>query len=338
MSSNPYQAQLDEVAKRIAETEALLADPELGELAKLDLTDLKAQQQALLDASALLEGGHQSGGNDGSPAQLMNAIIEIRQGAGGDEAKIWANDLLRMYIRFIEKVGFKFEYIDDLIIKVRGKLTDPTIIADLTPEGAEPAAIIYPFDCFQYESGVHRVQRVPATEAQGRVHTSTASVAVLPEIPANQISIREEDLEWQFMRSSGAGGQSVNKTNSAVRLIHAPSGIVVTARQERKQAQNREIALDLLRAQLWEIEEEKRQQQLGAARSAIGRAQRAEKIRTYNYPQNRVTDHRIGVSWYNLSGIVEGDLELMIKTLREKFSGEGELATPSDAANTDNVE
>ena len=146
------------------------------------------------------------------------------------------------------------------------------------------------------------------TESQGRIHTSTASVAVLPEIHPKAIELKDEDLDWQFMRSSGAGGQSVNKTSSAVRLTHQPSGIVVVARSERKQLQNRQIALELLRAKLWEIEEEKRQQLLGNARENIGRNMRAEKIKTYNFPQNRVTDHRIKQSWFNLSEILDGEL------------------------------
>ena len=185
--------------------------------------------------------------------------------------------------------------------------------------------VFYPYQIFKYESGVHRVQRVPETESQGRIHTSTASVAVLPEIQQNAVEIRDEDLDWQFMRAGGAGGQSVNKTSSAVRLTHVPSGIVVTSSRERKQAQNRQIALELLRSQLWEIEEEKKMAKLGKARSAIGRNMRAEKIRTYNYPQNRVTDHRINESWYNLESLVDGDLEKVLLEIREKLESEEEV-------------
>jgi peptide chain release factor 1 len=180
-------------------------------------------------------------------------------------------------------------------------------------------SVLYPYDILKYESGVHRVQRVPSTEAQGRIHTSTASVAVLPEIPARAIEIRDDDLEWQFIRAGGAGGQNVNKVNTAVRLTHKPTGTQVSARQERTQSQNREIALEILRSMLWEIEEEKRLQTIGQARSAIGRAQRAEKIRTYNYPQNRVTDHRITTSWYSLETILEGDLFKVIPVVRAKL-------------------
>ena len=308
---NPYLAQISELEEKIKANEQLLNDPELAELAKQELESLKAQKQVLEDAAEGLNQAHQVSDNPSDTTQA-NAILEIRGGAGGDEAKIWGNNLLRMYLRFAELVGLKFEYLDDLVVKFRGK-------AELGEQ------VFYPYELFKYESGVHRVQRVPATEAQGRIHTSTASVAVLPEIAQNAVEIRDEDLEWQFMRSGGAGGQSVNKTSSAVRLTHRPSGIVVTSSRERKQAQNRQIALELLRAQLWEIEEEKKMAQQGQARSAIGRAMRAEKIRTYNYPQNRVTDHRIAVSWHNLDTIIDGDLEKVLLEVRQKLESPEKL-------------
>jgi len=174
---------------------------------------------------------------------------------------------------------------------------------------------------------VHRVQRVPATESQGRIHTSTASIAVIPEVHKNAVTVHENDLEWSFMRAGGAGGQNVNKVNTAVRLIHKPTGIAISSRQERSQAQNREMALEMLRGQLWEIQEEERITKLGEARSAIGRAQRAEKIRTFNYPQNRVTDHRINQSWYNLESMVEGDIGDMLLEVKEKIEA-GESGAP----------
>lgn len=259
--------------------------------------------------------------------------MEVRSGAGGDEAKIWGNDLIRMYIRFIEMHRLKVVYIDDMVIKVSGKTTD---FPELHKDGKN---YITAYELFRYESGVHRVQRVPATEAQGRIHTSTASIAVLPEIHSKEIEIRDEDLDWQFMRSSGAGGQSVNKTSSAARLIHKPTGIAVVSRQEKKQEQNRKIALDLLRAQLWEIEEEKKQKELGLARSAIGRAQRAEKIRTYNFPQNRITDHRTKQSWYDLPNIMEGYMDKLMLELHPELDSlyygeepsEGEASTAKES-------
>lgn len=296
---SPYQAQLDQLAKQILETKGLLADPEMTEMAQTEIARLENEQQVLQQAAAAYAEGQQGGESEIVGELGSSCTLEFRAGAGGDEAKIWADDLRRMYLRFAEHQKLKVTVIDDDVLRFKGQLKIET------PEG-EQVLTCYQF--LQFESGVHRVQRVPETEAQGRIHTSTATVAVLPEVPKTAVAVREEELEWQFMRSSGAGGQSVNKTNSAVRLTHIPSGIVVTARSERSQVQNRENALGLLRSQLWEIEEEKRLAQIGTARSAIGRAKRAEKIRTYNFPQNRVTDHRTKQSWHNLFSFLEGNL------------------------------
>lgn len=314
--ANPYQAQIDQLITQINDNQALLDDPELAALAQQEIEHLTLQKQQLEEAAANLESSMQQTSSE--QVISKNCILEIRPGAGGDEAKIWANDLLRMYVRFAEKIGLKMSFIDDLVIKFSGKMREPLVNEDHLNLMLDTAYLI-----FRGESGVHRVQRVPATEAQGRIHTSTASVAVVPEVSAHAVVIREEDLEWQFMRSSGAGGQSVNKTSSAVRLIHTPTGIAVTCRQEKQQEQNRKIALELLRAQLWQIEEDKRLAAIGDARSAIGRNMRAEKIRTYNYPQNRVTDHRIAVSWHNLDQILEGNLEKVVSETALVFeSGE----------------
>ncbi len=215
------------------------------------------------------------------------AILEFRAGPGGDEAKIWAMDLMRMYTRYANILGWKVEEVSENAVRIKG--TDA-------------------FTRLQYEAGTHRVQRIPTTERSGRIHTSTATVAVLPEIPENDVMVRNEDLEWDFFRSGGHGGQNVNKVSSAVRLRHKPSGIVVACQTERDQFQNRAVALSMLRAKLWEQEEVKNAQTVGAARSIIGRGMRAEKIRTYNFPQNRVTDHRINKSWHNLDDIVNGKL------------------------------
>lgn len=225
-------------------------------------------------------------------------ILEIRGATGGDEANIWATDLARMYSRFAQTKGWKVTPIDTETLKISG-------------EGA--------YSALQNESGVHRVQRIPATERRGRVHTSTATVAALPEIPESQIFINPSDVEMQFYRSSSKGGQNVQKVSSAVRLLHRPTGIVVTCQSERDQFQNRANAMSLLRAKLWELEDEKRQIQLGQARLVIGRGMRSEKIRTYNFPQNRVTDHRIGKSWGNLDAIVEGKLDVVFRKLQENL-------------------
>lgn len=317
MPFNPYQAQIDFLKTQLTENQALVTDPELGQLATEEVTRLQAEIEQLEAAAASMQGGSN---DDATTTEVATAkaIIEVRGGAGGDEAKIWSQDLLRMYLRFIDAICMKAEYIDDDVIKVTGR----GILIWRDPESDVVEAqeyILYPFDLFRYESGVHRVQRVPATEAQGRIHTSTASVAVLPEISARAIVIKEDDLEWHFTRAGGAGGQNVNKVNSAVELTHLPTGIVVKARQERKQTQNKEIALQILRSKLWEIEEEKRLAATNEARSAIGRNMRAEKIRTFNYSQNRVTDHRINESWYALERIIEGDLTNVLMTVRAKL-------------------
>lgn len=309
--SNPYKTQIDELTNKIEESKLLLEDPDFAELAKNEIEALSSQRKMLEDAAMQYEQGNEAEGP--VSAEKINCTMEIRSGAGGDEAKIWGNDLIRMYIRFAEICKLKVTYIDDMVIKFSGKTT---ALPELHPEGQN---YITAYELFKYESGVHRVQRVPATESQGRIHTSTASIAVLPEIHSKEIEIRTEDIEWQFMRASGAGGQSVNKTSSAARLTHKPTGIAIVSKQEKKQEQNRKIAMDLLRAQLWEIEEEKKQKELGKARSAIGRAQRAEKIRTFNYPQNRITDHRTKQSWYDLPNVMDGYLEKMMLELHPEM-------------------
>jgi peptide chain release factor 1 len=307
MSQNPFQNQVDQLNQDIEALKKDALDPELADLAQFEISKLNEQIAILESAAQSITNNDQSHGFD-SELKPINCIIEFRPGTGGDEAKIWASELLRMYSRYSELKNLKLEIIDDLVIKIKGK-------AKLNSE------LITAYELLQYESGVHRVQRVPATESQGRIHTSTASVAVLPEVHQNAVEIKKEDLEWQFMRAGGAGGQNVNKVNSAVRLTHVPTGISVQARQEKKQEQNRQIALELLRSQLWEIEEEKKLAQLGDARSVIGQNKRAEKIRTFNFPQNRVTDHRINESWYNLESIVEGDLDKIIETVHQKIKG-----------------
>lgn len=322
MSFNPYKEQIDRLNQELNDSRVLgetSADPELKQMVLEEISNLESQIASLEQVAQDYESSIQVTETT-TTGEHVNCIIELRAGVGGDEANIWAHDILRAYIRFIEILGLKYEYIDDLIIKVIGRTS---ALPEIAPEGKNTPA----YSIFMYESGVHRVQRVPETESQGRIHTSTCSVAVLPEVSKTAVEIRDEDLEWQFMRSGGAGGQSVNKTNSAVRLIHQPSGIVVNARQERKQAQNREIALDMLRSQLWEIEEEKKQAQLGQARSVIGRASRSEKIRTYNFPQNRITDHRTKQSWHNLPAILEGNMKDVVVDLHQAFSQENSVTT-----------
>jgi peptide chain release factor 1 len=223
-------------------------------------------------------------------------IMEIRGAAGGDEAKIWAEDLLRMYLKFAEKQGWKTQIISKGVLLIKGPNS---------------------YQFLKNETGVHRVQRIPTTEKRGRIHTSTATVVGLPEIPENELKINPQDLNWQFYRASSHGGQNVQKVSTAVRLTHRPTGTAVTCEQERFQEQNRQLALELLRAKLWEQEELKKEVTIAGYRSAIGRGMRAEKIRTYNFPQNRVTDHRLGKSWHNLEAIVDGDLSKILTSFTQ---------------------
>ncbi len=226
------------------------------------------------------------------------AILEIRPAAGGDEAKIWTNDLLRMYTRYANSQGWKSQRLDSGVVKIIG-----------------PGA----FDQLKWEAGVHRVQRIPTTERYGRIHTSTATVAVLPEIPESEVRIDPKDLQWQFFRASTQGGQNVQKVSSAVRVTHQPSGLIVTCQQERTQEQNRKIALDLLRAKLWQKEQEKKEGKItNLRREAVGRGMRAEKIRTYNFPQNRIKDHRVNKTWRNLKEVLDGKLDKIIKAVKNR--------------------
>ena len=223
------------------------------------------------------------------------AYLEVRGAAGGDEAKIWASDLLRMYLRYGQKAGWSVNQIDESTLRIKG----PGV-----------------FDLLKHESGVHRVQRVPTTEKRGRIHTSTATVAVLPEVSESEVQINPGDIETQFFRSGGAGGQNVNKVSTAVRLIHKPTGIVTSSQQERFQEQNRVHAMAMLRSKLWELEEAKKMREIAGYRSAIGSGDRSEKIRTYNYPDDRIKDHRVNKTWGNLEVVVNGDLDKIFEATR----------------------
>ena len=289
-----------EVERQIQDNQALLQeeDPEMQALAAAEIQELEAERWELEQKLKRLL-------LPKDPNDDKNVIVEIRAGTGGDEAALFAADLYRMYTRWAEKHGYKTELLSasetdrggfkEVIFAVKGK-------------GA--------YSKLKYESGVHRVQRVPATESQGRVHTSTATVAVLPEAEDVEVEIHPNEIRMDVFRSSGPGGQSVNTTDSAVRLTHIPTGIVVTCQDEKSQLQNRLKALRILRTKLYDMEQQRQREELGAARkSQIGTGERSEKIRTYNFPQNRVTDHRIGKTVHRLDAVLDGDLDEFIEEL-----------------------
>jgi peptide chain release factor 1 len=291
--------RLSELERQLQEARELLDDPDMRELAQADVRALEAAVAAAdAELMRLL--------TPKDPLDGKNVILEIRAGTGGDEAGLFVADLWRMYTRYAERHALRFDQVEFSensaggFKEISGRVIGREVYAKL-----------------KYERGVHRVQRVPATESQGRIHTSTATIAVMPEAEEVDIELDPSDLEFETMRSSGSGGQHVNTTDSAVRVTHKPTGIAVRCDQEKSQIKNRELAVKRLRSKLLEIEVEKAEAERTASRrEQIGTGERSEKIRTYNYPQDRITDHRIGLTRHNLPGFMDGDIDDVLEGLR----------------------
>lgn len=300
------QQQIDEIDQKIQQTQALLEDPALQEdagmkeLAQEELTALQQQKAALEASLADPTGGDSDEQDDALPSEINpnKAIIEIRPAAGGIEAGLFGATLLRMYQRFVQRQNWKLDMVDERYGNP-GELK--MAVMEVSGKGS--------YALFKNESGVHRVQRVPETESSGRIHTSTVTVAVLPLIKEQALEINPSDLEITTFRAGGAGGQNVNKVETAVRVIHVPTGLTVEAQEERSQQQNRMRALTLLHSRLFQMMIDQQKEHIDDLRSGqVGTGERSEKIRTYNFPQNRVTDHRINQSWHNMNAIMDGDI------------------------------
>ena len=298
--------ELEEIRNKIEENQSIIStkeDPELIALAEAEITQLK-ERAKILEKELQNEGRERD-----SPSQFGAIVVEIRAGTGGEEAALFAVDLFKMYTKYAKSRDWKIKVLDSNQTELGGF---KEVIFEL--KNGE----VYPK--MKYEAGVHRVQRIPKTEKAGRIHTSTATVAILPKPKKTEIKISPEDLKIEFYRASGPGGQYVNKKETAVRISHLPTGLVVTSQTERSQAQNKENALSILEARLSEKIREKEEMKLSKERKTqIGWAKRAEKIRTYNFPQDRLTDHRIKKSWHNLEEIMEGRLEPIISALQKNL-------------------
>ncbi len=292
--------EYQKIQGELEQAREMTGDPELGEMAREEVAELEdklAELEKKLEVLLLPR----------DPADNRNAIIEIRAGAGGQEAALFAGDLFEMYTRYAERLGYKVEMLE----------SHPTDLGGFSKVSfmvKGPGA----YGVFKYESGVHRVQRVPATETQGRIHTSTATVAVLPEAEESDVELDMNEVRIDVMRASGPGGQGVNTTDSAVRVLHEPTGIIITIQDSRSQIKNREKALSILRSRLLEMKRAEEEAALRANRLAqIGSGERSEKIRTYNFPQSRVTDHRIHFTTHNLEGVLAGELDELTEALKK---------------------
>ncbi|MEZ4221892.1 MAG: peptide chain release factor 1 [Polyangiaceae bacterium] len=303
--------------RQIEEDRAALDDPELGDLAREELPELEAKKEELTRSIQLLLLPQ-------DPNDEKNTILEIRAGTGGEEAALFAADLFRMYCRFAEQKGWRVEVMSQSDASAGGY---KEVIALVSGNRV--------FSSLKYEGGVHRVQRVPTTEAQGRIHTSTATVAVLPEAEDVELELDEKDLRFDIAASGGPGGQGVNTTNSAVQITHLPTGMIVKCQDERSQLKNKGKALKILRSRLLQIERQKQADAIrDERRGMVGGGERSEKIRTYNFPQNRLTDHRIGLTLYKLDRVVEGELDELLSALVAWHQAEALEASKKEATGT----
>lgn len=295
----------ERLEKEIGENKIILAESDDEDMKEMATSEINKLEEELVSVKAKIEEEkHPAGPND-----HKNTIIEIRAGAGGDEAALFAGDLFKMYLRFCEKQNWKTEMVSSSVIGIGGF---KEVIFAIKGAGA--------FGLLKYEAGTHRVQRVPETEKQGRVHTSTATVVVLPEAEEVDIEIQASDLRIDTFCSSGPGGQSVNTTYSAIRILHLPTGLIVSCQDQKSQHQNKEKAMQVLRSRLLAKEEEERLAAESSARKTqVGAGDRSDKIKTYNFPQDRLSDHRIGKSWHGLNTIMEGDLEDIIKSTKHEL-------------------
>ncbi len=290
--------ELKQVVESLEEAESLLHDEEMGQLAQAEVDELRPRLEEVSERLKVLL-------LPKDPNDEKNVLVEIRAGTGGEEAALFAGDLFRMYCRYAERRGWKF---DILSVQETGIGGYKEVVLSIEGSGA--------YSQLKYESGVHRVQRVPVTEASGRIHTSAATVAVLPEAEEVEVDMSPNDIEMDVYHSSSAGGQNVQKVATAIRVLHKPSGIVVTCQDERSQLQNKEKAMRMLRARLYDIQQQQQQAEITATRrSQIGTGDRSEKVRTYNFPDGRVTDHRVGLTIYNISVVLDGGLQPFIDTL-----------------------
>jgi len=308
---NILEQEVLKIDEKIIENKALLENPEYQDFKsdiEKDIQELEISKQNLQNSiQEIKESGSKSSNDDGVDINPNLAVMEIRAGTGGSEAALFAFDLYRMYMRYCEKKNYKTS--EEFLSSEDNAGGIKTVVFEIKGKDV--------YDLFKNESGVHRVQRVPKTEVSGRIHTSTATVAVLPEVKNIEIEIHPDDLTWEFHRSGGSGGQNVNKVSTAVRLTHKPTGLVVDCQEERTQGKNREKALGYLKSRLYNLMKEQQVKKFSDLRiSQVGTGERSEKIRTYNYPQDRITDHRIGKNFGNIQGVMNGDLDKILEEVR----------------------